>query len=476
MGTTTAECSSHHHQAVDRLGAGLRVTARAPDGIVEGIELDGDAWIVGAQWHPEDTAGRDPVQQSLFDTFVRDGSHVDRRDRSRSRASRPSGSGCAPWRDDDLDAYAALVRRSRGDALASARRATPLTPRRRRRTRSTGFRRRLGRRRLRPLVRGAARRPTSASASSGSRCPASSPRSSPASRSAGGSPGPCVGPGLATEGARAAMDFAFGPLGLDRIVSITRPENRNSWNVMQKLGHDPRAARRPTPSTASTSSSTSSTRPDGAGHRARAHGRRRPGPGVRRTRTSPSPTRPRSPASVRRSRLPAERMLDLACGPGRHHRPVRPGVPGRPRSSALEGSPAMLALGVQRVASRGARRPDRRSRTGCLPGRRTSPRSARSTRSIVHELAAPLPRPGRAVGLDARRGRDRRAACSSRTSCDPTSPARGPGARRPSTRPASPRCCAATSSTRCAPRSPPTRSAAAASSTLAGLAIGRPPH
>lgn len=70
MGTTQAECSSHHHQAVDRLGDGLRITARAPDGIVEGIELDGDAWIVGAQWHPEDTAGRDPVQQSLFDTFV----------------------------------------------------------------------------------------------------------------------------------------------------------------------------------------------------------------------------------------------------------------------------------------------------------------------------------------------------------------------------------------------------------------------
>jgi putative glutamine amidotransferase len=70
MGTTTATCSSHHHQAVDRLGAGLRITARAPDGIIEGIELDGDAWIVGVQWHPEDTAGGDPVQQALFDALV----------------------------------------------------------------------------------------------------------------------------------------------------------------------------------------------------------------------------------------------------------------------------------------------------------------------------------------------------------------------------------------------------------------------
>jgi putative glutamine amidotransferase len=74
MGATQAECSSHHHQAVDQVGDGLTITARAPDGIVEGVELDGDAWIVGAQWHPEDTAGRDPTQQALFDTFVREAS------------------------------------------------------------------------------------------------------------------------------------------------------------------------------------------------------------------------------------------------------------------------------------------------------------------------------------------------------------------------------------------------------------------
>jgi putative glutamine amidotransferase len=74
MGATQAECSSHHHQAVDQVGDGLTITARAPDGIVEGVELEGDAWIVGAQWHPEDTAGRDPAQQALFDTFVREAS------------------------------------------------------------------------------------------------------------------------------------------------------------------------------------------------------------------------------------------------------------------------------------------------------------------------------------------------------------------------------------------------------------------
>jgi putative glutamine amidotransferase len=72
MGTMNPTVSSHHHQTVTTLGPQIRVVAVAPDGIVEGIELvGGDAWIVGVQWHPEDTAGSDPTQQALFDSFVR---------------------------------------------------------------------------------------------------------------------------------------------------------------------------------------------------------------------------------------------------------------------------------------------------------------------------------------------------------------------------------------------------------------------
>ena len=44
------------------------------------------------------------------------------------------------------------------------------------------------------------------------------------------------GEGLATEGATAARDWAFGPLAIDRLVSITIPENVASWRVMEKLG------------------------------------------------------------------------------------------------------------------------------------------------------------------------------------------------------------------------------------------------
>jgi putative glutamine amidotransferase len=70
LGATRVDVSSHHHQAIEGLGAGLRVTGRADDDVVEGVELDGDAWIVAAQWHPEDTSLTDPHQRSLFETFV----------------------------------------------------------------------------------------------------------------------------------------------------------------------------------------------------------------------------------------------------------------------------------------------------------------------------------------------------------------------------------------------------------------------
>ena len=72
LGATATTVSSHHHQAVTRLGPSTRVVARATDGVIEGIELaTPDApWVLGVQWHPEDTAAADPLQQRLFDGFV----------------------------------------------------------------------------------------------------------------------------------------------------------------------------------------------------------------------------------------------------------------------------------------------------------------------------------------------------------------------------------------------------------------------
>jgi putative glutamine amidotransferase len=65
----TVEPVSRHHQAVADLGEGLKATAWAEDGIVEGVEMD-DGWVLGVQWHPELTAAEDPSQQRLFDGFV----------------------------------------------------------------------------------------------------------------------------------------------------------------------------------------------------------------------------------------------------------------------------------------------------------------------------------------------------------------------------------------------------------------------
>ncbi len=65
----TASC--YHHQAIERLGDGLHVVARAEDGTPEAIELDGhDGWFVGVQWHPEDTAETDPVQLAVLRGLV----------------------------------------------------------------------------------------------------------------------------------------------------------------------------------------------------------------------------------------------------------------------------------------------------------------------------------------------------------------------------------------------------------------------
>ena len=59
-----------HHQSVDRLGGGLHVTATTTDGVVHAVEHGDASWVLGVQWHPEDTAGADIRQQALFDALV----------------------------------------------------------------------------------------------------------------------------------------------------------------------------------------------------------------------------------------------------------------------------------------------------------------------------------------------------------------------------------------------------------------------
>ena len=50
----------YHHQALDRVGDGLTVSARTAEGVVEAVDIDGATFGVAVQWHPEVTATRDP--------------------------------------------------------------------------------------------------------------------------------------------------------------------------------------------------------------------------------------------------------------------------------------------------------------------------------------------------------------------------------------------------------------------------------
>src|SRR3954447_26119970 len=62
---------SEHHQAVKRLGRGLRVTTTAPDGLFEGLEVPGHRFALGVQWHPERCQdGADGAARRMADALV----------------------------------------------------------------------------------------------------------------------------------------------------------------------------------------------------------------------------------------------------------------------------------------------------------------------------------------------------------------------------------------------------------------------
>jgi putative glutamine amidotransferase len=73
IGAERVTVNSFHHQSVKDIADGMRVTARSPDGIVEGVEsTDKDWWVLAVQWHPEEmTNSPEPWDRGLFKAFAR---------------------------------------------------------------------------------------------------------------------------------------------------------------------------------------------------------------------------------------------------------------------------------------------------------------------------------------------------------------------------------------------------------------------
>lgn len=69
LGNKELNVNSSHHQAIRNVGDGLRVTAHAPDGVIEGLEDPSHPFYVGVQWHPEDMSSERSAA-ALFGAFV----------------------------------------------------------------------------------------------------------------------------------------------------------------------------------------------------------------------------------------------------------------------------------------------------------------------------------------------------------------------------------------------------------------------
>jgi putative glutamine amidotransferase len=70
VGAGPLQVNSRHHQAADQVGAGLVVSAKAPDGVIEGLERPGHPFMIAVQCHPENLVTGEPRWAALFAAFV----------------------------------------------------------------------------------------------------------------------------------------------------------------------------------------------------------------------------------------------------------------------------------------------------------------------------------------------------------------------------------------------------------------------
>lgn len=70
LGEESLAVNSYHHQAVETLGQGLAIVARAADGTVEALAGEGDAFLLAVQWHPEVMEAAHAPSAKLFGAFL----------------------------------------------------------------------------------------------------------------------------------------------------------------------------------------------------------------------------------------------------------------------------------------------------------------------------------------------------------------------------------------------------------------------
>jgi putative glutamine amidotransferase len=70
LGQRSLPVNSMHHQGIKRLAAGLRASAFAPDGLIEGVEGETGQYLVAVQWHPEELADAHLPHRRLFTDFI----------------------------------------------------------------------------------------------------------------------------------------------------------------------------------------------------------------------------------------------------------------------------------------------------------------------------------------------------------------------------------------------------------------------
>ena len=375
-------CSHHHHQVIDRLADGLarrRPGARRTRRGGRGRRPPrGHERAVAPRGHRADRPG---PPTDLRRVRGAGDAATDPRLRVSCTGGRRDGAGSDSGSSTtvDLDAYAALCADPPRHGVAATGRWT-------RARQSSGqlaaFRDHWTRARVRAVVRDRPTRRQLSRLRRPRRRRSSHPSSSLPSRSAGGSHTKRGARAMPPRRARAALDVAFGVLALDHLVSITRIENRRSWHLMEKLGmaferdavHAERGTQLIVYGMDAPSRMERVVEPELMldAEQARAY--------------SEADFSVPHQAAIERfaSHFPdfdCGRVLDLACGPGRRHRSLRPrAYPAVHRASGSTDHRRCSTLGRERVADAGLT--DREStleRARVLPDRRGRRSSGPST-------------------------------------------------------------------------------------------------